>query len=667
MNKTLQTLAGIALFFFMLPASQAQYTTPGNNLSLSLQDLVSMSGGVVTFSDGDYFVNNTLMISATDTLKILQAETIRVAQGVRLEFQGKFISDPQQGRVVFTAQDTTAAAANFRGFRFEDADMAIFRNTVVKYGGGIQLIATEAVFEHSVFRNNGFSNVSAAITYSNCNPIVYHCEFRENARSAMASGANVVGSPQIFYSRFIHNTTDNSNRPQLNLGPGGADSIRFVGNYVEGLYTNAGGIAISNTLSVGSTKALVKDNLIVENRYGYAQVGGNISSVIRNNTMIHNNIQNNPGLGGSGINFAGPASSQSVVRENLIYGNLWGITVQNAAVPNMGTADDHGRNVIFGNENNFYENEGAFIHSIANATAGILTAIGNYLGSNDLETASHTLYPRPDEMGNTTILYAPIMTLEIELQAFSFTQNLNPDLLQDYVGELDEENLEIHFLLPYNVDVTSLVPEITTPLGVFTSPASGVAVDFSDPVVYTLSLPHGDEQQWTVFVELDDPPVFTLTFQVEDEQGNAIPNAVISLEGSAYDEGVYVIEDLLTGSYEFMVSAPGFYSVEGTIEIIDQDVQTTVVLQIDDTSAADQIQAGIRVYPVPASDFLLISNPGYGDGKVRLLDVAGRELARYTLPQGELKLAVGSYLPGIYVLEFSFENLVVIRKFSVSR
>ena len=575
MNKTLRYLFILLAITFFAPFANAQYTTPGNNLSLTLDDLVTLSGGVVITSDGDYFVNNTLIISATDTLKILQPETIRVAATIRIEVSGKFISDPVDGQVIFTAQDTTATASNFRGFRFEDADPAVFRNTLVKYGGGIQLIGTQALFEYSVFRNNGFSNVSAAITYSNSSPVIRHCEFRENVRSALASGANVTGSPQIMYSSFIHNTTDNSNRPQINLGPGAADTLYIVGNYVEGLYPIVGGIAVSNLLGGGSTRAVIADNIIVGNRYGYAQTGNNISSVVRNNIILDNNIQDNPMQGGSGLNFNGVTNNFAIVRGNLVSGNLWGVTIQNTAQPEFGTADDHGGNVFYDNGNT------GQTYALYNNTPNPINAIGNYWGSNDAETVESYIFHQPDDGNLGLVTYDPFMTLHPEILSFNFTQALNPALDDDYEGVIDDENFTIHFMFPEGIDITALIPDIIIPFGAEITPDTGEPQDFTLPVVYTVSVPHGDEQEWTVTVEVESPPSgFTVNFIVLNEDGNELTDAVITLDGEANDAGDYVFEEVMPGTYEYTVSLFGYHTAAGIIEVTDEDIIETVVLEL---------------------------------------------------------------------------------------
>ncbi|MFN2394301.1 MAG: T9SS type A sorting domain-containing protein [Bacteroidales bacterium] len=573
MNKTLRFLIIMLAIMLIAPVAKAQYTTPGNNLSLTLDDLVTLSGGVVTTSDGDYFVNNTLIISATDTLKILQPEIIRVAATIRIEVSGKFISDPADGQVVLTAQDTTATANNFRGFRFEDADTAVFRNTVVKYGGGIQLIGTEALFEYCVIRNNGSSNVSGAVNYSGCSPVIRYCEFRENARAAIASGANVTGSPQIMHNTFIHNTMDNTNRPQINIGPGMSDTIYIAGNYIEGLNDNAGGIGLSNLLGGANTLALIAENTIINNRYGYAQTGNNISSLIRDNLIMDNDIQGSPMLGGSGLNFLGNTNNFSVVRNNLISGNLWGVTIQNSAQPEFGTADDPGGNVLYNNGNT------GQTYALYNNTANPVSAIGNYWGDNDAETAESYIFHQPDDGSLGLVTYEPIMLLHPEILSFKFTQALNPGLDDDYEGVFDEENQQIYFLFPEETDVTALVPSIELPLGVAVDPAGSVQQDFTEPVEYTVSVPHGDEQIWTVVVEVETPDIYTVIFVVTDEDENELTDAVITFDGVTNDAGDYVFESVTPGTYDYTVTLFGYQTAEGSIEVTDQNVTETVILE----------------------------------------------------------------------------------------
>lgn len=506
-KNLLQKICSVLLFMMMLSAggvspAVAQYVSPGDDISFSLDDLVEVSDGVVSEDEEGFLISDDITISASDRLEILETALVRLEAGVRINILGGFTSDPVAGKVTFTAVDTLSLDTSFNGFRFEDAEPALFRNTIVKYGGGIQLIGTPAEFDQSVFRNNSASNVSAAITYSGSSPVITNSEFIENERAAIGSGANVSGSPQIIGNRFIHNVTDNSNRPQLNLGPGAAgDSLRIEGNYIEGLNDNAGGIGLSNLLGAGATLAAVRDNEIINNRYGIAQIGSPISSVIEDNIIQDNDIQGNPNLGGSGINFnASGAGNTTVARRNVISGNLWGVTIQGEAQPSFGTEESPG-------ENAFYENgNGGTTYALFNNTAGEITAIGNYWGENDEEFAASVIFDQGD---GSSVSFLPINTIEAEFDRFNFLTEDNPGLEEDVIGVIDAENQLVELLVPPEADLSNLLPDIGLQTGVSLTPDAGERQDFSAPVSYSLSIPHEEiAAEWDIIISTPTVPGF---------------------------------------------------------------------------------------------------------------------------------------------------------------
>lgn len=569
--KTLRIIFLTFLTFFFIQA-KTQYITPGNQLSLTLDQLVSLSGGVVTFSNGTYFVNNTLTVAATDTLRITEPAVVRVANGIRLEFSGTLISDPVTGQVIFTAADTTTSATNFKGFRFEDAPANLFRNTVVSYGGGIQLIASDAVFDQCVFRKNGSSNVSAVITYSGCSPVITNNTFAENARSAIGSGANVSGSPHIINNFIYHNTTDNSNRPQINIGPGNADTLYIIDNYIEGFYDNAGGIGISNLIAAGSTKAVIRGNYVYNNRYGFAQIGSNISTIIEHNEFIDNDIQNQPNLGGSGINMqASGSGNTAIIRNNLIKGNLWGITIQGIASPNLGTADDHGENVFYENGNS------GSTYALYNNTTNPVSAIGNYWGTNDPAVAEANIFHQPDQAGLGLVTYLPLMTIEPVIESFVFLAAENPGLTTDVTGLIDQQNLTIVLTVPAATNVTAMIPQITLPFAVISDPASGIANDFSQPATYTIITPHGQQAVYTVNVTVEIA-TFVVTFGITGADGSPVTDAVVNFAGTVLPAGVYVIEGVLPGTYPYEIHHPLYQTAFGELSVVDQPVNQAVQL-----------------------------------------------------------------------------------------
>jgi len=617
--KTIYTLIFLVLAFSL--STQAQYVTPGNGDDFSLDDLVSQSGGVVSLNNGTYFINGDLTISATDTLKILDAAVVRIASGIRPEFLGSFISNPQNGEVVITAIDTLAAGQEFKGLRFEDSPANYFANTRITHGGGLQFISSEVIFENCTFIHNSSSNTSNVINYSNCNPIVRYCRFVENARSAIGSGANTEGSPQIMYNEFIGNTTDNSNRPQINLGPGGNDTLYIVGNYVEGVNDNVGGISVNSLVGVGDTKAVISDNIIINNRYGYAQIGSNISSRITDNIILDNNIQNNPSLGGSGLNFYGAdVSNKAVVRRNIIAGNLWGITSQEVVAIDLGTATNPGGNVFYNNGNS------GQTYAFYNNTAQDVNAIGNYWGTNEVAVAETYIFHQADDATLGLVTYEPIKTLLAEFISFALLAENNPQLEMDIDGQIDMDALEVTLEIPAGISLENLIPTYTVELGVMGNPASEIAQDFSSDVIYNLETPHGAAAAWTVIAN-QQAQTFDLTFLVTDEENMPIAGAEIMLEGLdmqlTNESGITVFTALEPGTYTYEVNVEAYEPVSGSLTIADENITETVVMDIF-VGLAEASEEKLRIFPNPAKDFLYLENLPENINHFRILDLQGR-------------------------------------------
>jgi|GEM_PF-4298109 len=73
-------------------------------------------------------------------------------------------------------------------------------------------------------------------------------------------------------------------------------------------------------------------------------------------------------------------------------------------------------------------------------------------------------------------------------------------------------------------------------------------------------------------------PTYKITFDIKDEEGNAISDAIIILNGYNYGAGGYVINDLLPGNYLYSVNKEGFYTTEGTVTITNENKELNVIL-----------------------------------------------------------------------------------------
>ena len=168
-----------------------------------------------------------------------------------------------------------------------------------------------------------------------------------------------------------------------------------------------GGISIADLMGVGSTKVLLKDNIIRENRYGYNQQGQTISSVIEGNQFINNNHEENPMNGGSGISIYGSTvNNKAVLRNNVITGNLWGITAIYLHDIDLGTEDDWGYNEIYDNGND------GEVYDLYNNSACDITAIGNDWGVHSIERIETHIYHQNDDPALGLVTFYPFVGCE---------------------------------------------------------------------------------------------------------------------------------------------------------------------------------------------------------------------------------------------------------------
>ena len=396
MKKIYYTL----IFILTLSVSlNAQWVSPGNGTTYTLPDLVSASDGVVTNTGTVFSINSDLTISANDVLKIDHQVSRIDAGNVLLTINGS-VTCTNTERVKFYGTMTEHFS-----IRFENATNCKLKTLYFSDGAGIQVIESDVDFIDCKFVYFTRDYCSSVINFMNCNPLIEDCYFLLNEGAAIGSPANGQGSPRISNCQFDSNV-DGSINPQINLGPGSEDTIFIVGNEIDGTYAtwHAGGISVSDLMGVGATKVVIKDNIIKEGRYGYNQQGQTISSVIINNQFINNNHEDNPMNGGSGISIYGiNENNKTVIRNNTITGNLWGITVINAADVNLGTEDDWGNNEIHDNGNS------GVVYDLYDNSPCNITAVGNDWGTTNEQEVEDHIFHQNDDPDLGLVIFIPFV------------------------------------------------------------------------------------------------------------------------------------------------------------------------------------------------------------------------------------------------------------------
>ena len=401
----------IVLLFTLLLAIttlNAQWTSPGDGTTYTLTDLAEIGCVHHDYANSVYSIMTDITISATDKLYINGNDEpnslLFNENDLTLTIKGAMVVEGTENSHYYIGMPVYAEHGRIR---FEDAsEPSHFSRCSFADLSGIQIIGSDVTFDDcQIIGFNTFSQTST-ISFSNCNPVFTECSFQNNEGAAISSPANGQGSPQIVNCNFENNVTSNANQPQINLGPGATDTIRIVGCTIEGGGNNmVGGIAIADLMGTGATKILLKDNIVKNNRYGYNQQGYNLSSVVIGNQFTDNNLETNPMNGGSGISIYGvDGNNKAILRDNVITGNLWGITVINKADINLGTEDDWGHNQIHDNGN------GGVIYDLYNNSTSDIMAVGNYWGTTNEQEIEDHIFHQLDDASLGLVNYIPFST-----------------------------------------------------------------------------------------------------------------------------------------------------------------------------------------------------------------------------------------------------------------
>lgn len=385
----------------LTPLAQAQWISPGDGFTYTLPDLVEATEGVVT-NDGTVFtIHQDLTISHGDVLLIDDQVTRINAPDVLITIKGS-INCTNNNRVKLYGD--VSRTTYFR-MRFENATNCQMRNMYLSDGSGIQVVESDITFDDVKFVYFNTDYCHAAIDILNCDPVINNCYFLLNEGAAISSPANGQSSPQILGCSFDANV-DGFNVPQINLGPGGEDTIRIIGNDIQDKWTSfhTGGISVADLMGIGSTKVLLKDNIVKDGRYGYNQQGQTISSVIVGNQFVDNNQESNPMNGGSGISIYGTSvNNKAILRNNVITGSLWGITAIYLHDIDLGTEEDWGHNEIHDNGN------GGVTYDLYNNSTCDIMAVGNNWGATQEGEVEDHIFHQVDDPSLGLVTFIPFV------------------------------------------------------------------------------------------------------------------------------------------------------------------------------------------------------------------------------------------------------------------
>lgn len=371
--RTLPVLAALAALLLTTTA-HAAYTTPGTGVDWTMDDLVAMSGGVVTGSDGHFDFHDSLIIAVNDHLTIAAGARLMFFGGatVGIAVNGSLTAiGAGDAPIEFSA--TAATPGAWRGLDFEDTavgssfhlawcDIGFADIGVDVFGGDI--LVEDCTIHHCSNR---------ALDFSTANGVVRRCTIRDNQTRTIT--ATLTSSPLIEDCLFENNNIANSSPyPYINIGLQGVNSPTIRRCHIIG-----SGHHMSGGISIWASSAAVVEYCIIEGcGYGILCYSTGANPAIRDNIIRNNNIH--PDQVNWGFGVACNGNNAPVVSYNRITGHWYGVAAINGGHPNLGNldnaaTDDNGGNIIVGN------GLGGQSYGFYNNTPLAQMAQGNYWGS----------------------------------------------------------------------------------------------------------------------------------------------------------------------------------------------------------------------------------------------------------------------------------------------
>jgi parallel beta-helix repeat protein len=411
-------------------ADAQTYTTPNTGVDWTINDLVSNSDGTVVGAFPNYNVLDSIIIAPNDRLSIPAGSRVAFVQN-GFVIRGKFLAIGTAANPIFFT-GATQSPASWRNIRFEDSAVdsaCLFRHCIIEYStGGIACINASPTIEFSTLRFNGSlttSGGSFAVQCFNSNAIILNDSIYNN--SQIAINISNTSSPIIENNYIANNNVRNSSPANpITVSFQGANNPVIRCNEIHSadipIPVRAGGIGFGLGSNTTVQNPIIEENYIHDCAFGIV-VAGATQCLLKNNRIVNNNRNPNPLVAGSGVNInsSGSAIAAPILVGNFIKGNLWGVTIQGTATPNLGdlvntTPDDDGRNTFIDNGRN------DSLFALYNNTTNAIKAQNNFWGTSVLSLIEQRIWGAGDVQNPTSVMFLPFalndISLPVELAAF---------------------------------------------------------------------------------------------------------------------------------------------------------------------------------------------------------------------------------------------------------
>lgn len=364
MKQTILNKISLAVFCALFGTNAARaFITSNDGTIYNFEKLSTINhSGVTKTMEGSsvcYLLEGNDTIAGNDEFVIDKGIIVKFADQAQLVILGKAdLRATEESPTLLT----TIGKEMGNGILLHNETGAMMSWLTFEYIGVSSMSSGSVCADYCQFKQHN-GTTAAALFFISAGQMatISNCKFEYCVNAAIGSAANAPQSMTINNCVFNQNSTNNSNKPQVNITAAEIviDHCDVLGDSTSTTINNmVGGIGISNFMSY-ENKIRIANSRIMHNRYGIGTVGPT-NIIVESNQICHNNHEANPMNGGSGISFYDPyGQTTALVAKNLIEDNIWGITIigckdVNVGKPTNSDVPSPGMNVF---KNNGFNNQ----------------------------------------------------------------------------------------------------------------------------------------------------------------------------------------------------------------------------------------------------------------------------------------------------------------------
>lgn len=191
--------------------------------------------------------------------------------------------------------------------------------------------------------------------------------------------------------------------------------------------------------------------------------------------------------------------------------------------------------------------------------------------------------------------------------------------------------------------------------------ASVGEVEFTEGNIFSSIHDNGFFMKWDL-----SKVFYKAEFEVKDVDGNHLANAQITLGNDTNAANNYSFFQLEPGIYNYTVTLAGFATVQGNVEVNDQNL-TVVVTMISNTVSLNAIPAAVvRIFPNPASSSVSLMMDSEID-EITITDISGRIMLKQQVGAKSLQINLAEFSGGLYIVHLAAQNAITVRKLVVEK